>query len=281
MPGANVETAKQGKGGGNRWPYAMTKDQINDQSDRSFQNFVESIDRSLTVVGINDVRDCKEYFNCRSTREFRAHIRRSTDLSRTAEGLLAFSETKNKESVRGRRRGREIWVWERSDGCTGWVDPRMKGCQKPNERCDCTCSPSPLPWLLRFFREIKIQRRDSSRRANWNILGKRGETRGGGQEREGVASTAGYPVDCYIDISPLAGEPFHWRNKIVESAAMCIKVMDYWRLDGVPRKEKEEKKTGKRKKNTPRTYAYRPDENSKNCRNSVARPRPISRKTVD
>lgn len=43
----------------------------------------------------------KEYFNCRSTREFRAHIRRSTDLSRTAEGLLAFSETKNKRVSRG------------------------------------------------------------------------------------------------------------------------------------------------------------------------------------
>lgn len=39
--------------------------------------------------------DCKEYFNCRSTREFRAHIRRSTDLSRAQQGgLLAFSETK-------------------------------------------------------------------------------------------------------------------------------------------------------------------------------------------
>lgn len=36
--------------------------------------------------------DCKEYFNCRSTREFRAHIRRSTDLSRAQQGgLLAFS----------------------------------------------------------------------------------------------------------------------------------------------------------------------------------------------
>jgi len=76
----------------------------------------------------------KEYFNCRSTRESRAHIRRSTDLSRTAEGLPAFSETKNKSASRGCR-----WFGN-SGGCTGWVDPRMKGCQKPNERCDCTCS---------------------------------------------------------------------------------------------------------------------------------------------
>lgn len=80
----------------------------------------------------------KEYFNCRSTREFRAHIRRSTDLSRTAEGLLAFSETKNKSANRGSR-----WFGN-SGGCTGWVDPRMKGCQKPNERCDCTCSQVSL-----------------------------------------------------------------------------------------------------------------------------------------
>lgn len=61
-------------------------------------------------------------------------------------------------------------------------------------------------------------------------FGRRGEEgRGPGEGRgEGrVASIAGYPVDCYIDISLLAGEPFHWRNKIVESAAMCIKVMDY------------------------------------------------------
>ena len=77
-------------------------------------------------------------FNCRSTREFRAHIRRSTDLSRTAEGLLAFSETKNKSANRGSR-----WFGN-SGGCTGWVDPRMKGCQKPNERCDCTCSQVSL-----------------------------------------------------------------------------------------------------------------------------------------
>lgn len=55
----------------------------------------------------------KEYFNCRSTREFRAHIRRSTDLSRTAEGLLAFSETKNKSASRGSR-----W-FGKSGGCTG------------------------------------------------------------------------------------------------------------------------------------------------------------------
>ena len=64
--------------------------------------------------------DCKEYFNCRSTREFRAHIRRSTDLSRAQQGgLLAFSETKNKEACR---------------------DGRGVG----NERCDCTCSPASL-----------------------------------------------------------------------------------------------------------------------------------------
>lgn len=46
------------------------------------------------------------------------------------------------------------------------------------------------------------------------------QTEGGGGEGEGwggMASIAGYPVDCYIDISLLAGEPFHWRNKIVES----------------------------------------------------------------
>lgn len=55
----------------------------------------------------------KEYFNCRSTREFRAHIRHSTDLSRTAEGLLAFSETKNKSASRGSR-----WFGN-SGGCTG------------------------------------------------------------------------------------------------------------------------------------------------------------------
>lgn len=97
----------------------------------------------------------KEYFNCRSTREFRAHIRRSTDLSRTAEGLLTFSETKNKSASRGSR-----WFGN-SGGCTGWVDPRMKGCQKPNERCDCTCSQASLSRLLRFLNEIKIRRHDS------------------------------------------------------------------------------------------------------------------------
>lgn len=43
---------------------------------------------------------------------FRAHIRRSTDLSRTAEGLLVFSETKNKEALQGRPWG----GWE-----LGWM----------------------------------------------------------------------------------------------------------------------------------------------------------------
>lgn len=95
-------------------------------------------------MGINDGQkhgsDCKEYFNCRSTREFRAHIRRSTDLSRTQqEGLLAFSETKNKEACRDGR-----GVGNSRVDAQGWVDPRMKGCQKPNERCDCTCSPASL-----------------------------------------------------------------------------------------------------------------------------------------
>lgn len=98
----------------------------------------------IIVVGINDGQkhgsDCKEYFNCRSTREFRAHIRRSTDLSRTQqEGLLAFSETKNKEACRDGR-----GVGNGRVDAQGWVDPRMKGCQKPNERCDCTCSPASL-----------------------------------------------------------------------------------------------------------------------------------------
>lgn len=137
--------------------------------------------------------DCKEYFNCRSTREFRAHIRRSTDLSHTTEGLLAFSETKNKEACRDDRergfgfgnvrvdaQGGLILVWRA-------VKNLMRGVTAHVHQL--------LPWLLRFFREIKIQRRDSSRRANWNILG---NPRGG---KEGVTSTPVTWVDCYIDIS--------------------------------------------------------------------------------
>ena len=101
----------------------------------------------------------------------------------------------------------------------------MKGCQKPNERCDCTCSPRPSPRDYSDFSE-KLKFKDVTHpgvQIEISLAGGK-QTGEGGEE---VASIAGYPVDCYIDISLLAGEPFHWRNKIVESAAMCIKVMDY------------------------------------------------------
>lgn len=63
------------------------------------------------------------------------------------------------------------WVWRRgggggrewshcdvervgrdSSGCTEWVDPRiyMKGCQKPNERCDWTRFCSAVLWCWLF-----------------------------------------------------------------------------------------------------------------------------------
>lgn len=161
--------------------------------------------------------DCKEYFNCRSTREFRAHIRRSTDLSRAQQGgLLAFSETKNKEACRdGRGLGTVGWM-HRAGLILVWraVKNLMRGVTAHVHR--------PLSWLLRFLREIKIQRRDSSPPytyiyINWNIPGNRLRERG-------FQLSARLPWLIVISISLLPVEPNSIGEiKLVKSAhTRCV-----------------------------------------------------------
>ena len=69
------------------------------------------------AVGINDVRDCKEYFNCRSTREFRAHIRRSTDLSRNGRGVASIQRDKEQR----KRAGTTQREGDLGLGTVGWM----------------------------------------------------------------------------------------------------------------------------------------------------------------